>query len=735
MLTSCPSAPPSTSYWPRWLPTTSSRARPKPFIILFDGSAGSSWFADALDRHPSVFISGYESLEWVGHDRYVGYNASSWQPAWLQTVWVDTPPGTSTWDGWLKRYYRNEKLDPAKHHAPLTVRTPTQAEVARATAVGFKVRPQTVAENYLNATLKEALRSLDGVVLVINRNDKLAQAVSLYRRRFDGKAGQFAAQKSIQQAHAAAAARRVAEFADLSNSSSEGGGPIITTAAASTSTSSASSASVIPLRELEKMLEHREAQEQSIECLAEYLDRPTLRVSYEDLLSDFNGVMRKVLAHVHVTTGLDEQSISALNEPPPSSPPAASSSGSSGGTGFVKRSPSSLCMSVANLGELCTALSKGRYAKHVAARIATGGCECADASNHTELSYAGASEYPSNDKGAELLLNTQGGTPPMLAVVGTHHKSGTVLMGQVLRVTTGLLSGDQNIPYENGDIEHFDDQGDKTSSFATAKKVELIRRSWTQCVDSAAKGGRAVCLLEHARWPQLGTYIRRGLRYVHMIRDPVEICVSGYQYHLNTTESWVLQPRTELGGLSWQSYLRSLSVDDGIIVECTRALGELRDMVELYDKSKTCCADQVTVLRLEDVSTNYTTTMSKLFDALLPPLQTNHTGGHFQSHLLRAVAKFDLGRNAPMPDKVAHVSSKDDKQHLRDVLQRDPKLRPLLKGMRQALDYERRPPWQPPPDVERLSSAIENVSKVFWKSVSSGRLRHRLRAATKPAPR
>ena len=74
------------------------------------------------------------------------------------------------------------------------------------------------------------------------------------------------------------------------------------------------------------------------------------------------------------------------------------------------------------------------------------------------------------------------------------------------------------------------------------------------------------------------------------------------------------------------------------------------------------------------------------------------------------------------------------KQRLRDVLQRDPKLRPLLNGMRQALDYERRPPWQPPPDVERLSSAIENVSKVFWKSVASGRLRHRLRAATKPAP-
>ena len=30
-----------------------------PFIILFDGSAGSSWFAESLDRHPKVFIAGY----------------------------------------------------------------------------------------------------------------------------------------------------------------------------------------------------------------------------------------------------------------------------------------------------------------------------------------------------------------------------------------------------------------------------------------------------------------------------------------------------------------------------------------------------------------------------------------------------------------------------------------------------------------------------------------------------
>ena len=62
-------------------------ALPRPFVILFDGSAGSSWFADALDRHPDVFIAGYEPLEWVSNASYMGPNATLWQAAWLQTIW------------------------------------------------------------------------------------------------------------------------------------------------------------------------------------------------------------------------------------------------------------------------------------------------------------------------------------------------------------------------------------------------------------------------------------------------------------------------------------------------------------------------------------------------------------------------------------------------------------------------------------------------------------------------
>ena len=79
------------------------------------------------------------------------------------------------------------------------------------------------------------------------------------------------------------------------------------------------------------------------------------------------------------------------------------------------------------------------------------------------------------------------------------------------------------------------------------------------------------------------------------------------------------------------------------------------------------------------------------------------------------MSKFDLSRHAPMPDKLDHVSDRDSKQELREVLLADGRLRPLLRGLRQALGYEAMPAWQPPPDVARLSEAIDAAVSAFWK--------------------
>ena len=93
-----------------------------PFIILFDGSAGSSWFAESLDRHPKVFIAGYEPLEWVRRpETYTGMNATGWQAEWLRHVWhLPAGAGRDAFDAWLDGFNANVKLDPrvrARHRA------------------------------------------------------------------------------------------------------------------------------------------------------------------------------------------------------------------------------------------------------------------------------------------------------------------------------------------------------------------------------------------------------------------------------------------------------------------------------------------------------------------------------------------------------------------------------------------------------------------------------------------
>eukprot|EP00965_Chrysotila_dentata_P119240 3941858-Pleurochrysis_carterae.AAC.1 len=109
------------------------------------------------------------------------------------------------------------------------------------------------------ATLKSALSALGGRVVVINRRNRVKQAVSLYRRRVQGK-GQF------NDAHGAV------------------------------------DASAIRVSELQTLLKRRDEQAKGIECTAKALGAPVLRVEYEDLVADFNKTMRTVLQHLGVDT-------------------------------------------------------------------------------------------------------------------------------------------------------------------------------------------------------------------------------------------------------------------------------------------------------------------------------------------------------------------------------------------------------------------------------------------------
>jgi hypothetical protein len=92
----------------------------------------------------------------------------------------------------------------------------------------------------------------------------------------------------------------------------------------------------------------------------------------------------------------------------------------------------------------------------------------------------------------------------------------------------------------------------------------------------------------------------------HMIRDPRDVIVSGYFYHLWTKEKWAHAPMQEVGGRSYQEYLNSLSQEDGILYEIDDFVThDLQHMVEWnYDnpnfvevKYEEIIADQESVFR------------------------------------------------------------------------------------------------------------------------------------------
>ena len=66
----------------------------------------------------------------------------------------------------------------------------------------------------------------------------------------------------------------------------------------------------------------------------------------------------------------------------------------------------------------------------------------------------------------------------------------------------------------------------------------------------------------------------------HIIRDPRDVIISGYFYHLWTDEKWAHISKEEFGNKSYQEYLNSLKQEEGILAEIKRASKEIKEMVD-----------------------------------------------------------------------------------------------------------------------------------------------------------
>ncbi len=66
----------------------------------------------------------------------------------------------------------------------------------------------------------------------------------------------------------------------------------------------------------------------------------------------------------------------------------------------------------------------------------------------------------------------------------------------------------------------------------------------------------------------------------HMIRDPRDMTISGYFYHLWSSEKWLHVPKARFGNKSYQELLNSVDQEQGLIQEIERFAGSFRQMIQ-----------------------------------------------------------------------------------------------------------------------------------------------------------
>lgn len=117
--------------------------------------------------------------------------------------------------------------------------------------------------------------------------------------------------------------------------------------------------------------------------------------------------------------------------------------------------------------------------------------------------------------------------------IGTHHKTGTIWMRNVWK----LIARDQNIPY---------------SQCNKAARLNELPESGPQIyVNWASNFPRALTKRDDAR-------------FIHMIRDPRDVLLSGMRYHCIAPlarEKFLTETRPEWGGRTYKDHIANLPTD------------------------------------------------------------------------------------------------------------------------------------------------------------------------------
>ena len=205
------------------------------------------------------------------------------------------------------------------------------------------------------------------------------------------------------------------------------------------------------------------------------------------------------------------------------------------------------------------------------------------------------------------------GDSPIL--IGTHHKTGTVLLKHIfLKEVCPRMRWRCSLDHD---------------PVACASPEE------------ARANGLDVCFLQHGVRFKLAAALKSGtpFRFIHAIRDPLEVVLSGYQYHRITTERWANRPDRRYNGTSYRKYLNALPLREGLHAEVRHSLRDaLKTMPRLLNRTggRACTL----TVRLEDFERDWDGTTAQLWDLL-------GVDAVMAARLDRAVAKHNVYAGRP----------------------------------------------------------------------------------------
>ncbi len=95
----------------------------------------------------------------------------------------------------------------------------------------------------------------------------------------------------------------------------------------------------------------------------------------------------------------------------------------------------------------------------------------------------------------------------------------------------------------------------------------------------------------------------------HMIRDPRDVSISAYFYHLWTAEEWAHIPQERFEGMSYQKFLNSQTQEQGLVTEMKRIRNSaLQEMLDWnYDRQ------DFIEIKYEDIIANEVDVFGKIF--------------------------------------------------------------------------------------------------------------------------